>query len=663
MWHLLFCFTLFISSCTHTQQINSLIIDTDGKQEYYYRVLQELARSCNFNCSYKNIYTMLESPDIDTKTTALFFFASPRFVMHLDHELSHDIVHTLKTFAQAPNKLIVLMLPNYTSPQQLTKLIENIELPASVPAHTLAHAYLKIIGHPNAQSGKVYGTSLINKCATNTQRTLPQLPPHLLLLPHTKQSDITSCVHPLALTLYNKATNNLIALLPATDITFADIAENFHKNPHAIADRNTLLEHVQQLLWELKALHATHTFPNQKKPKLPSCFIHKSSQQKKSFSAAWLEPKDFYLHEEPTMNTDRIQQTCADGCTFLTDCNFDLLWFEVNPEWYFSPMALFKKDKDKVMSAMKNIGTQLKKLGDHPSKPSKPSKPNKSNKKIPKIFIGSDITSNFNGQKPKHCAYDLYGTAYPNVPSPFDIEHFWQQELLNTFKECHRQLKNDAPIDGLFLDFEMYQAPKQASSYHDLMDFSECAWHVFIGVRKNTPQCSSVKDRVDYLKKNKLFNAYFTALTDKARDIGQLITQQLKAIDPSLRVAVYAPTLPSSWFYRGMLSGLSSKTNPLITATFNTDYLLHKDWLNKQHIHITHGSAFMMSKLQHTDDFNAVKKLSDQHDFMWYNRPSRQLYQTIKSPPANKWWQAEYSSLKNSVIANGIKSIHTQNRE
>ena len=641
---------LFFMLCIYTQtkphDVTGLIIDTDGKQEYYYHTLKTLARSCNFNCTYKNIYQMLESPSIDTRTEALFFFASPRFITQLHHELSQGILHSLREFCQNKHKLIVLMLPNYTCPQKLTAFLDMITLPKNTPARNVAYAYLKYIGHPNAQSGKKCGTSLINASAPSAPPSLPSLAHNMLFLPKHTPAQISHLTHPLALTIYHKEKNSIIALIPATDITFADIAENFHKNPHKISERNHLLSHVQQLLWELHSLQSTQTL-SPHKPMLPHCFTQMPPAPRKKFSAAWLEPKDFYLHETAPTTPANLEQTCIDGCSFLTDCNLDLLWFEVNPEWYFSPRALFKKDTEKVMNALKMVGASLSKVSrdTHASKP--------------RIFIGSDITSNFNGQKPHSCVYDLYGTAYPNIPSPFDIDSFWQQELLEPFKTCYTQLKNSIPINGLFLDFEMYHAPQQASSYNDLMDFSECAWHIFIQKYTHVPACTTVAERVQYLRTHKLFSAYFATLTEKAKAIGQLITHTLRDINPRLRIATYAPTLPSSWFYRGIMSGLSSKNNPIITATFNTDYHLHKQWLNAQNIYITHGGAFMMSKLQHQRDFDFAKEVAQQHDFVWYNRPSRQLYQTLEDYPAkDTWWSAEYSPLDNRIIANGIKSTH-----
>jgi len=653
-----FLFLLYTHYAALTaQSIKTMVIDTDGKESYYYQALQDLAHSCAFDCDYKNLYSMLESPTIDDAYRAVFFFASPRIVHQEKHAITQDVCTALKDFCSKKNKLIVLLFPNNASAEKLSTLLSYTGLPSSVSAQSIVKIYRACIEYPNMQTGKQYGTSLINKCKESANHKCSSytkshmLPKNFLLLPHIKHGIHTSSDHPLAITLYNKETNNIIALMPSADCSFAEVAENFHKNPHDNKDRNYLLSRVQELLWQLRSLHTMKKLPTQRKPHLPRCFTQvpkKLHTQKKPFSAAWLDPKDYYLNDDLHALHECKQKAIMQGCQFLHDCSFNLLWFEVNPEWYFSPMALFKKDTDIVMETMKSIGTCLT------------ASAKKSGAKMPDIFIGSDITSNFNGQKPKNCVYDVFGNAYPNIPSPFDRENVWKQELITPFARCYAQLKQSMPIDGLFLDFEMYHAPRQASSYHDHMDFSECAWQVFKKVHATAPDYDSVADRIAYLKKQKLFKQYFTTLSNEACSIGEHIKEQIHTIHPALRIAIYAPTLPSSWFYRGIIRGLSSKKQPLIMATFNTDYQRHSRWLEINAMHLSHGTALMMSKLESEKDFALITKLSSGHDFVWYNRPSRQLYQHAEKHPSKKWWQAEYSMMNNEVIANGIKKLHAK---
>ena len=85
-------------------------------------------------------------------------------------------------------------------------------------------------------------------------------------------------------------------------------------------------------------------------------------------------------------------------------------------------------------------------------------------------------------------------------------------------------------------------------------------------------------------------------------------------------------TLPSSWFYRGIMAGLSSKEEPLILATFNTDFYSHHQWLVRNDLHFIHGAPILLSKLQAQEKFCIVPELLKYHYFAWYLRPSRMVY-------------------------------------
>jgi hypothetical protein len=119
---------------------------------------------------------------------------------------------------------------------------------------------------------------------------------------------------------------------------------------------------------------------------------------------------------------------------------------------------------------------------------------------------------------------------------------------------------------------------------------------------------------------------------------------------PDLLIAVYLPTLPTSWFYRGILRGLSSQDEPLVTATFNTDFYSHAQWLADHNIHLIHGTPILLSKIQCAQDFSLITKFLQYHDFVWYNRPSRMVYRNRKG----KWWSTEASDLDAHILAKEV---------
>lgn len=95
--------------------------------------------------------------------------------------------------------------------------------------------------------------------------------------------------------------------------------------------------------------------------------------------------------------------------------------------------------------------------------------------------------------------------------------------------------------------------------------------------------------------------------------------------------------LPHSWFYQGFLAGLSSKEDPVIMATFNTEFYKHTKWLEEQHIYLQHLPVIMLSKLKKYSDFSLIKQLTQENDGVWFNRISR-----LEEPRDPRLWRWDY---------------------
>ena len=370
-------------------------------------------------------------------------------------------------------------------------------------------------------------------------------------------------------------------------------------------------------------------------------------------SCAWLDPFDFYAQEDgkqtlrekiTSSRTDLEEATIkqyveklalARGIQLIYQAGFNLLWFEFIPEWYLSPHGWRKEQRAKYIERITRLGTQLSNFFAAHNRP------------LPKIFVGLNLTSNFRTYPVQYPAQDLYGTTYTKLPCPFDMNHFWKPEVLSIFDEFISTFESVLPIDGVFFDFEMYHAPEQGGMYSDLMDFSDRTWQTYC-IQSNTPEAlliKTIKNRVTYLQKNKLFHQYFTTLETASKILGNTIKQHMRTKKPNLMFGAYAPTLPYSWFYRGIMAGLSTPSEPLLLATFNTDYVSHHDWLIKHNIHLLHGSAIMLSKLKQPNDFAIISALLTHHDFVWYNRPSRMIYQYTQEELDTIWWGIEATPL------------------
>lgn len=238
------------------------------------------------------------------------------------------------------------------------------------------------------------------------------------------------------------------------------------------------------------------------------------------------------------------------------------------------------------------------------------------------------MTGNFAHKKVKNPVVTVYGTRYDKIPSPLDFNNFWKEELLDVFDKFFlywQKISHGIPIAGIFFDFEMYHAQQQSGHYTTLMDFSDCAWHVYSSAvcRPYLKNMKTINDKTNYLMKNKLFDHYFKVLEQEAYKIGKRIRAHLKRKAPHLLVGIYDIFLPHNWFYKGMLAGLSTSSEPVLLATFNNDFYSHYSWLEKNNIYAFHMAALLLGKFKKVEDFDLINDVAQYHDGIWFNRISR----------------------------------------
>jgi len=568
---------------------------------------------------------------------------------------------------------------------------------------------------PESQVGFTFGTTLLAKKETpeKKSRTLRMqkkrreklaqfcaLPgAQVALLPcYSPWKPIITNLLPAGLIIKNKARNNLYLISKSSFFTFADIEENFFRCPQNRLERTELLAVAQQVLGEFyqacstrelgsaQAHRATPPLPH----KLTPAYSHQ--QQKHSekelahrlktnnpyawlvtegISCGWLAVYDYFWNgtdNKPNTTQKRtiIQRTSMEnGIRFLYDAQINVAWFEVNPESFLSERIRSPKKEKELREWMEPVIQEMLTQQKETGKP------------LPKIFIGVELTGNFGKNKPPHAVVDLFGTTYPNIPSPLDFTEFWQKELLAVFDVFCDLFATTIPITGIFIDFEMYHAVKQASLYTDTMDFSDTAWQIYCtALQKKEPARALTtlttqnslatqnrqsalekfyehEERIDYLIENKKLANYFQVLENNAYKLGRTIKKHLRARMPHLLFGAYAPALTNSWFYRGILRGLSSPTEPIIFASFNTDGAAHYDWLEKQGMHLIHGAPILLSKFQTPKDFTLIDSLRRSNNFIWFNRPSRIVYD--KKQHEKAWWAVEASYMDQDALALGIR--------
>ena len=695
LWGVLLWYSLLFSY----KKPSLLILDSTGKEFYNYRNISLLAQSAGFNVFFKTIFDLLEDNSINNfdailcmPTISMLMIKNEKYPLGKKtfcHPSNLDInkyyAQAIKTFSSYSNKNIIFLLPSFYSKNNkklqiihkgiidfLNKCIHFKKIANNLKE--TVHNFLQHLSIIDSNFSALFATALVTKEGTIIPSTFNLPQSSYIKTPSYSLNSLLQPLLPQSLLIHNKALGNTYLISSISHYCFSDIGEFLFKNPHTISDRNLLLNvTLQDLLAFRLAVENKKLYTKLPVLKLPSLFNTKTLHQmkktiakkqknkispsyqwlfQKNGSCAWLDPYDFFGHEDNLQILQKIKNseivTLDRGIQIIYDANFDLLWFECLPEWYLSPHGLRARNKEEYIARLKKLFEQIKLSFVQ------------KDKKLPKIFIGLNLTSNFKSYPVAHAVCNIFGKVYSKIPSPFDFKHFWKPEVLDVFKEFVSYFKEDIPIDGVFFDFEMYHAPEQTSAYTDLMDFSDFSWKIYCKTHydKNAYKCKTINERIQYLQKHFLFRDFFKKQEKFAQALGKKLKYEMQKIIPGLLFGAYTPTLPSSWFYRGMMAGLSTPNQPLILATFNIDYISHYLWLLKNKINLLHGTAIMLSKLQKKADFSIISSSLGHHDFTWYNRPSRMIYQYDKNQLAKNWWALEASPLDTHEMMRFIRLNH-----
>ncbi|KKP35736.1 MAG: hypothetical protein UR26_C0002G0036 [candidate division TM6 bacterium GW2011_GWF2_32_72] len=345
-------------------------------------------------------------------------------------------------------------------------------------------------------------------------------------------------------------------------------------------------------------------------------------------------------------NLDGVEEAAAE---LIFKANLNLLWIRFNPELYFSKISERQNQTEKIFEIAKKIFDKLYMLCA------------KSKKEMPKIFLGTELTSNFGRIKPVTCVVDIFGRRFDKIPNPLDFDNYWKQEFLDPFDKFmdmwNKVFDEKVQISGVFFDLEMYHAQNQASMYSDKMDFSDFSWNLFWGqnlkifVGRNL---KTVAQRVNFLRKYKMFNSYYNFLQTQSKNIAEKIKKHVRKKLPKAKFAVYMVLINNNWFYKGFLQGLSEKNDPIILATFRNDYKSNTQFLAENNIYVNYIGLILLGQLQKDRDFGLIAQTLRHYDGVWYNRFSWLPYLTKHKMPKDVWWKVESSPLDPWVVAEKI---------
>jgi hypothetical protein len=654
-------FCIVISTQTKIKR-QAIILDTNGISQASYSQLASLLESVGFSTTYTNMYTPIK--DIARYDLVLFFVSGSFLDNSLKEEKSQITQNTLalvKKYQSNKNGMLAILFPG-RMPQTknnvkvLCELFKELGIKKELCSitKTLAPCIFSI----DEQRSAAYRTSLLPagtpkikkkaiNCKIDITTPLQQKP---LTLPIGNPTDYLASIFPLGLYLKQKKEPGIF-LSTDSSLNGAELQENMFFTPYIWKDREKYLKTVQQALWQMHYILTYQKMPTSPNKNLtlpskitPIAHLLNKQGANRLFSHPLLEKLNKQKIRCAWMEIEPLNNHWKEATTFIKNADLNLLWFSFNPAWYLSSKATkTKKEFATIEKGIQRFTQELAgKFNEH---------------SLPAIFAGFDLTNNFRKVPVKKAVKDIYGKKYTKIPSPLDEETIWQKEFLEPLKIFIQKWKQNAHknirLKGIFLDLEMYHAPEQAVVYSNTMDFSSFAWELYVQATQNKKAASqkNFKSRITFLIKNNEFKNYFSILEERSYLLGKKLKIEIQTLLPNSLIGVYIPSLLDCWFYKGLLAGLSTKEEPVILATFNSNYYGHTKWIKEHNINALHLPVTMLSHIENTQ---VEKELTKLHDGAWFNRFSR-LFERCAE---NDWYYLECSKQKPSLVIDHIKAYN-----
>lgn len=661
-WLLVFSLITVLYRSPYIHATSVLLLDTEEHSPYLSskeHKAQVLLQAAGFIPDYYSLYSC---QNIDySKYQAVFIILDTQFIQNIEHPLVQSTLARVVAFAQQENKLIGIFTPAGTTSARAYNNLNNF-LPSLFPTwytnhRALVESFLKVSLAPDNYKSWFYDTNLLEAREAKPQflQALEQIRQELqpasildqcIALPQLAASCFAQQLAPLGIMGYDSITKNYLFITSASFLTCTQAQENLLITPLDQELRKDLYTTMMHLLAEVQTKYTQKNLRAQYTT-LPIVSDNQLILPKK-LPYSWA-PNGIYCGWLELQALVKTEETVKTAIQAIYTAKLNMLWLQIRPELYISRRALWAFKKEELFAHIAQFTQALQEF--------KPA-----NQAIPKIFIGLELTGNYMQQIPMHSVIDIYGVNYPNIPCPLDYEHFWKSEVIDVLEQFIDQwptISNNLPIGGFMFDLQMYHAQDQACLYNSFMDFSDHSWQLFTNaIQREDLTALTLQERIPYLYDHALFDTYFSVLKDQAYALGQILKNAIKTKLPESILAVYTPTLLDSWFYRGLLSGLSSPQEPIILATFNTDYYSHLSQLQAQNIYAYHLSVLLLSKLRSQESFALIPQLQQAHDGIWYNRFSR-LVQS-RDPKDRTWdYGLEVTPLDTQTVTTALADHHT----
>jgi hypothetical protein len=208
--------------------------------------------------------------------------------------------------------------------------------------------------------------------------------------------------------------------------------------------------------------------------------------------------------------------------------------------------------------------------------------------------------------------------------SPLD-SRFWEAEIFPVLRaEAVFSLRHPS-VGGVLIDLEMY--PMQSWYFTNGFDFSDLAFDCYVrelerrGLADDAIQARGVPQagRFDWLLDRGRWADYRSVLEMEAERIGRRLRETVKTVNPKLMIGFYAATMPTSWFYSGLLRGVGEDGQPVLLLTFQHAQNEELNGAFQRGIRLVHGAAILLGQVRLDELREAIQERLAFDDGYWLN--------------------------------------------
>ncbi len=213
-----------------------------------------------------------------------------------------------------------------------------------------------------------------------------------------------------------------------------------------------------------------------------------------------------------------------------------------------------------------------------------------------------------------------------NLLAPLDLR-YWYDIAIPAIEEVAKFSVHHPAVKGITVDYEMYGF-EPIIFYPEAIGFEDVSYHAFLRAAEGHIDAKLLAEaasldyaaRYPWLRDHGLLSTFYLLLEGESEKLGRLIRERVHAINPNFILGAYHAGLPYSWFYRGLIRGMSTPEMPMLWMSFQglSGADVDRFWSHGQHL--LNASAIMLGTVPIAQWKDAMMAGRRYHDGYWLNR-------------------------------------------